>query len=82
MEPAADLAVCCSIASSFKDKSPNEGFAAIGEVGLGGEIRGVSQIEKRIQEAEKLGLHKLIFNENNERIWEIYNYNNGSFEKL
>jgi predicted ATP-dependent serine protease len=38
MEPAADLAVCCSIASSFKDKQPNEGFAAIGEVGLGGFV--------------------------------------------
>lgn len=60
MEPAADLAVCCSIASSFKDKSPNEGFAAIGEVGLGGEIRGVSQIEKRIQETEKLGLTSIL----------------------
>ncbi len=32
-------------------------------------------------EAEKLGLHKLTFNENNERNWEIYNYNNGSYNK-
>ncbi len=65
MEPAADLAVCCSIASSFKDKQPNEGFAAIGEVGLGGEIRGVSQIEKRIQEAEKLGLTSILIPKTN-----------------
>lgn len=65
LEPAADLAVCCSIASSFKDKSPHEGFAAIGEVGLGGEIRGVSQIEKRIQEAEKLGFTSILIPKTN-----------------
>jgi len=59
-EPSADLAVCCSIASSFKDKSPKEGYVAIGEVGLGGEIRSVSQIEKRIQEAVKLGFTSII----------------------
>ncbi len=65
LEPAADLAICCSIASSFKDKSPHEGFAAIGEVGLGGEIRGVSQIEKRIQEAEKLGFTSILIPKTN-----------------
>lgn len=64
-EPAADLAVCCSIASSFKDKSPKEGYVAIGEVGLGGEIRSVSQIEKRIQEAEKLGFTNIIIPKTN-----------------
>lgn len=65
LEPAADLAVCCAIASSFKDKAPKEGFAAIGEVGLGGEIRGVSQIEKRIQEAEKLGFTSILIPKTN-----------------
>jgi len=64
-EPAADLAVCCSIVSSFKDKSCKEGFVAIGEVGLGGEIRSVSQIEKRIQEAEKLGFTSIIIPKTN-----------------
>jgi DNA repair protein RadA/Sms len=64
-EPAADLAVCCSIASSFKDKAPKEGYVAIGEVGLGGEIRSVSQIEKRIQEAEKLGFTNIIIPKTN-----------------
>jgi DNA repair protein RadA/Sms len=64
-EPSADLAVCCSIASSFKDKSPKEGFVAIGEVGLGGEIRSVSQIEKRIQEAVKLGFTSIIIPKTN-----------------
>lgn len=65
LEPAADLAVCCSIASSLKDKSPKEGYIVIGEVGLGGEIRGVSQIEKRIQEAEKLGFTSILIPKTN-----------------
>jgi len=64
-EPAADLAVCCAIASSFQDKPPSEGFVVIGEVGLGGEIRSVNQIEKRIQEAKKLGFKKIILPKNN-----------------
>jgi DNA repair protein RadA/Sms len=64
-EPAADLAVCCAIVSSFKDKIPKEKFVAIGEVGLGGEIRSVSQIEKRIQEAEKLGFQSVLIPKSN-----------------
>lgn len=59
-EPAADLAVCCAIASSFKDIKSKDGFVAIGEVGLGGEIRSVNQIDKRIQEAEKLGFTSIL----------------------
>src|SRR5690606_16112666 len=53
-EPAVDLAVCCSIASSLLDKPADNQAVVIGEVGLSGEIRSVSNIEKRIQEAEKL----------------------------
>lgn len=59
-EPAVDLAVCCSIASSLLDKSAASGVVAVGEVGLGGEIRSVSHIEKRIQEAEKLGFERIL----------------------
>ena len=55
-EPAADLAVCSAIASSLSDKVIDNQTIIIGEVGLGGEIRSVGHIEKRIQEAEKLGL--------------------------
>ena len=66
-EPAADLAVCCAIASSFKDVSPKEGFVAIGEVGLGGEIRSVNQIDKRIQEAEKLGFTNILIPKSNQK---------------
>ncbi len=54
-EPAADLAVCSSIASSLSDKVIDNQTIIIGEVGLGGEIRSVGHIDKRIQEAEKLG---------------------------
>ncbi len=66
-EPAADLAVCCAIASSFKDVSPKDGFVAIGEVGLGGEIRSVNQIDKRIQEAEKLGFTNILIPKSNHK---------------
>ncbi|MBN2572320.1 MAG: DNA repair protein RadA [Ignavibacteriales bacterium] len=58
-EPAVDLAVCCAIASSVYDKPVNKNYVLVGEIGLGGELRSVSQIEKRIQEAEKLGFNKI-----------------------
>ncbi len=64
-EPAVDLAVCCSIASSLLDKPVDNSIVVIGEVGLGGEIRSVGNIEKRIAEAEKLGFKKIILPENN-----------------
>ena len=64
-EPAVDLAVCCSIASSLLDKVVDNKTVLIGEVGLGGEVRGVNHIEKRIQEAEKLGFQNAIIPYNN-----------------
>ena len=54
-EPSADLGILVSIASSFKEQVVNPQAVIIGEVGLGGEIRAVPQIEKRIDEASKLG---------------------------
>jgi len=60
-EPGADLGIALSIASSFRDKPTNAELVAIGEIGLSGELRNVSQIERRIAEAEKLGFkHCLI----------------------
>ena len=59
-EPAVDLAVCCSIVSSLKNFLIDNNTVIIGEVGLGGEIRSVSNIEKRIKEAEKLGFTRII----------------------
>ena len=64
-EPAVDLAVCCAIISSLLDKIVDNQFVLIGEVGLGGEVRSVGHIEKRIQEAEKLGFKKIIIPKNN-----------------
>ena len=65
MEPAVDLAVCCSIASSLLDKIIDNKSVMIGEVGLGGEIRSVGNIVKRIQEAEKLGFKRIFIPGNN-----------------
>ena len=65
LEPAVDLAVCCSVASSLLDKKADNSTVVVGEVGLGGEIRSVGHIEKRIQEAEKLGFKRIILPQNN-----------------
>lgn len=64
-EPAADLAVCMSIISSIRDISIDSQIMLIGEVGLGGELRSVSAIEKRIAEAEKLGFNNVFLPSNN-----------------
>ncbi len=54
-EHAADLAVCLAIVSAYKNKPVGGKVAAIGEVGLSGEIRRVSHEDKRVKEAKKLG---------------------------
>ncbi len=64
-EPAVDLGVIMAIASSFRDIPTDTGTVLIGEVGLGGEIRTVSQIEPRLNEAAKLGFERAIIPANN-----------------
>jgi len=59
-ETGADLAVCLSIFSSFSDIIPKQKTIAIGEVGLSGEIRSVQGLEKRVDEALRLGFEKII----------------------
>lgn len=59
-EPAIDLGIVCAIASSFKDVTIDSKTVALGEVGLTGELRTVSFIEKRIKEASKLGFTKVV----------------------
>jgi DNA repair protein RadA/Sms len=59
-EPAADLGVAVSVVSSIRDRAVDPTAVTIGEVGLGGEIRAAGQIEKRIQEARKLGFRKIV----------------------
>ncbi len=54
-EPAADLAVILALASALKNKAISKDIASFGEVGLGGEVRPVSQTEKRLNEIKKMG---------------------------
>jgi DNA repair protein RadA/Sms len=59
-EPAVDLGVMVALASSLKEVPAEHESVIIGEVGLGGEVRAVSQIERRIKEAEKLGFKRCV----------------------
>ena len=59
-EPAADLPVALSLVSSLKDAVISEDVVAFGEIGLAGEIRAVSQVQNRINEAVRLGFKKCI----------------------
>jgi DNA repair protein RadA/Sms len=59
-EPAADLAVCCAVASAARGRALPSNLVAIGEVGLGGEIRSVGHLERRINEAARLGLRQAL----------------------
>jgi len=54
-EPAADLPVILAVASSYRDKVFDSGTAAIGEVGLTGEVRAVSNLSQRLSEVHRLG---------------------------
>ena len=67
-EPAADLAILCALASSFKEIPVDFKTILIGEVGLTGEIRGVNSIEKRLIEAQKMGFEKAVIAEANANI--------------
>jgi DNA repair protein RadA/Sms len=68
-EPAVDLAVAVSIASSFRD-CPTQPFDAIfGEIGLTGEVRGVSRVDQRVKEAEKLGFKRVILPQKSLKGW-------------
>jgi DNA repair protein RadA/Sms len=54
-EPSADLGIALAIASSLRNARVNPDLVAVGEIGLSGEIRAVSQLDKRLAEAAKLG---------------------------
>lgn len=72
-EPAVDLAICLAIVSSFKSKPLPLKSVCLGEVGLLGEIRKVSFMEKRIKEAKKLG-YKTIIGEKEVSLRQALNY--------
>jgi DNA repair protein RadA/Sms len=59
-EPAADLGVAVAVAASFRDRMVDPTTVLIGEVGLGGQVRPVAQLELRLKEAAKLGFKRAI----------------------
>ena len=59
-DPAADLAVCIAIASAAAERRLDDGLVVFGEVGLGGEVRSVAHVDRRIAEAKKLGFTKAL----------------------
>ena len=60
VEPAVDLAVVVAMASSFRERPVDRTSVVIGEVGLSGELRSVNQIERRLNEAMRLGFRRAI----------------------
>lgn len=60
MEPAVDLAVAVAVASSFRDRPVDRTSVVIGEIGLSGELRSVNQLDRRINEASRLGFSRMI----------------------
>ena len=64
-EPAADLAVSGAVASSLRNRTVRAGTAVFGEVGLAGEVRGVSQAALRVREAAQMGFTRCVIPEGN-----------------
>lgn len=64
-EPAADLAVAAAVASSLRNRAVHEGTVVFGEVGLAGEVRGVTQAALRVREAARMGFTRCVLPEGN-----------------
>ena len=67
-EPAADLGITLAIASSFRDVGVDPQLVAVGEVGLSGELRAVSQLDRRVAEAVRLGFKRCLVPEVGARV--------------
>ena len=67
-EPAADLGMALAIASSARDTGVDPHLAALGEIGLSGELRAVSQLERRLGEAARLGFKRCIIPKSGSKI--------------
>jgi DNA repair protein RadA/Sms len=65
MDPAADLSVCLTVASALLDKPVPPDMVTLGEVGLSSEVRSVSQLAVRVNEAQRLGFKRCIIPKNN-----------------
>jgi DNA repair protein RadA/Sms len=59
-EPAADLGIALAIASSFREQGVDPELAAVGEIGLSGELRAVSQLDRRVSEAGRMGFKRCL----------------------
>lgn len=70
-EPACDLGICLAIVSSFKENTIKDKTALIGEVGLLGELRDVRQLDKRVNEAKRMGFDNIITPNNAKTISEV-----------
>ncbi len=70
-EPAADLAVALAIASSYQNVPMPAEMAAVGEVGLSGELRAVGHLSRRLNEAAKLGFRRCIVPATHRRLGEV-----------
>lgn len=68
-EPAIDLAIAMAIVSSYKEQETQSKDCFVGEIGLTGEIRSVTRVEQRIQEAKKLGFQRIFIPKNNLQDW-------------
>ena len=68
-EPAVDLGVGLAIVSSFRNRAVDSKTVAIGEIGLGGEIRPVNQVERRVAEARSLGFERCLVARSNLKGW-------------
>jgi DNA repair protein RadA/Sms len=77
VDPAADLAVAVAIASALREQLIIPDTVVLGEVGLAGEVRSISQVLLRINEAEKLGFKHCILPGNN---YKNLNYKKGGIE--
>ncbi|XP_024534123.1 uncharacterized protein LOC9641411 isoform X2 [Selaginella moellendorffii] len=73
-EPATDIAVAVAIASSYIERPVPRDTVFVGELGLGGELRFVAQLERRVFEASKLGFKKCIVPQGAKGVKKVFNY--------
>lgn len=66
-DPSLDMAICTAIYSSYEEHQISEKICFAGEIGLGGEVRSVAQIDSRIMEAEKLGFKRIVISQHQQK---------------
>jgi DNA repair protein RadA/Sms len=64
-EPAIDLGIVAAVVSSLRECPIDHGTVVLGELGLGGEVRAVSQAELRVREAAKMGFRRCLLPDRN-----------------